>query len=55
MFRTFKERTISYNNFSTKNIMDIERFLELYIFWYNCLRYHMILRRNPMEVNHVLI
>jgi transposase-like protein len=54
-FRTLKQRTRRfYNNFSTKNIMEIERFLELYAFWYNCLRYHMTLKKSPMEVSHVL-
>lgn len=54
-FRTLKERTRRfYNNFFTKDIMEMEKFLELYVFWYNCLRCHMTLKRSPMEVGHVL-
>jgi len=58
-FRTMKETTKAfYNNFPYRNISvgikEVEKFLELFVFWYNCIREHMSLNKTPMEARKVL-
>jgi len=54
-FLTLKERTKRfYNKFTGRRTLEAEKFLELFIFWYNCLREHMTLRRTPTSIKEVM-
>jgi transposase-like protein len=57
-FRTLKDRTKRfYNNFpyrSLEKINEAEKFFELFVFWYNCIRKHMTLGRTPIDIKEVI-